>query len=112
MRIMQERQFEIELTPTEIGARVKGWANSGGFVCTTDTPQLWSFERGSRLVALYTFDIKKIPTKVNVVLMPGQPQFLRCTFSVSAPFSLSTSGDKKWVSAQLDALVDHIKSAS
>ena len=111
MDITQERQFEIDLSPNEISVRLKKWAASGSFVCNTDTPQRWSFERGSQFAALYTFDIRKLPTKVNVALLAGSPPNLHCTFRVGSPFQFSTSGDPKRVSEQLDILVAHIKGA-
>lgn len=111
MDITQERQFEIDMPPNEIGDRLKKWAASAGFVCNTDTPQRWSFERGSQFAALYTFDIRKLPTTVNVALLSGSPPNLHCTFRVRSPFTISTSGDPKRVSEQLDILVAHIKGA-
>lgn len=111
MEILQERQFEIDLSQNEIGARLDKWANSSGFVCTTITPQRWVFERGSKLAALYSFDIKKIPTNVYVSLLASTPASLHCSFKVKSSLAMQTSGDSKRVSEQLDVLVSYIKGA-
>lgn len=106
-----ERQLQLETTPIEIAARLKRWAQAANFVCTIDSPKQWSFRRGSHWNAIYTFDICKIPTDVEVSITSESPVIVHCKWRVHSPLHISTPGHSKRISEQFDVLIASLKGA-
>jgi hypothetical protein len=111
MDIKYERKLQIEIALVETATRLKHWAQAANFVCIMDSPKQWSFRRGSHWNAIYTFDIRKIPTDVEISVVSENPTFVNCEWRVHSPLHISTSGHAKRISEQFDVLVAHLKGA-
>lgn len=108
MRIQQQRKVQIEASRQEVCARVNAWAAHCGFVLETLADDQLVFAKGSSWHAIYTFDIQKLPTRVSIILSGEAPTGVDCTFGVESLFSISTPGDAKKVSEQLDLLIAYL----
>ncbi len=106
-----ERQIQIEATPIEIAARLKSWAKAANFACTVDSQKQWSFRRGSHWNAIYTFDIRKIPTNVEISITSENPLIVLCEWHVHSPLHVATPGHPKRVTEQLNLLIAYLKGA-
>jgi hypothetical protein len=71
MNIKIERSFALDVAATELRARLLAWAERAGFRFVEESPGRWLFRRGSQLHALYSFDIRKIPTVLEVKHLPA-----------------------------------------
>ncbi len=111
MNTKHERELTLEGTATEVAARLNRWAEKAEFECTRETPQDWHFRRGSQLQAAFTFDIRKIPTDVEIAIVSDSPLTVRCQWHVHSPLTISTPGDDKRIVEQFDLLAAHLKGA-
>jgi predicted Ser/Thr protein kinase len=100
-----EREFELKATVAEVAARLKRWARIAGFACLFDSPQRWTFLRGSQLAALYTFRIRKIPTTLEVSIRAASPLRLHCVWHTRSSLTLPTRRDADRLAKELDTLV-------
>ena len=111
MDVQHERELEIEGAAKDIADRLSRWADASGFVCIRDTEKGWSYERGSTLAATYTFDIRKIPTEVQVSIVSEDPLKMNCKWRVHSPLQISTPGDGERIAEQFDLLIAYLKGA-
>jgi len=111
MNTKHERQLQLEGTAADVAARLKRWAQATGFVCTSESPKRWLFHRGSNWKALYTFDIRKVPTDVEVSIQTESSLSAHCVWHTHSPLTLTTPGDPDRISEQLDLLVAHLRGA-
>jgi hypothetical protein len=111
MHTKSDRQVQLEATPADVAGRLKRWAQTARFICTSESPNRWSFHRGSHWKALYTFDIRKIPTDVQIVLTSESPLVAQCEWSMGSLLTFSTPGDAERISEQFDVLVAYLKGA-
>ena len=109
MNIKHERQVQLEAKPEDVAARLKRWALAARFICTHESPNHWSFHRGSHWHALYTFDIRKMPTDVQVFVTSESPLVARCEWSIGSLLTISTPGSAERISEQFDLLVAYLK---
>jgi len=130
MNIYLERTFATQEGRRDIARRLDRWAEKYDWVCTRSGAGHWQFTRGSALQAIYTFDIRKVPTVATVTLTTGSPQQedsiqaglqlrvesdssaeLHCSMHVRSFLQIETPGDHKRVQEQLDVLIGHLKGA-
>ena len=111
MNIKIERQFQIDIAADELSKRLRKWAENAGFFCTSERPQFWCYRRGNSFSALYTFDIRKIPTEVSISVVSENPLQVHCSFHVKTLCQIALPGDPKRVTEQMDLLVSHLKGA-
>jgi len=109
VNIKQQRTFQVEASQQDVSQRANAWAAKSDFILEAQSENKMSFARGSHWHALYTFDVRKLPTKVSITLSGQSPVSADCTFEVGSPFSIKTPGDTKRVSEQFDLLVAHLK---
>ena len=111
MNIQQQRTIQIEASQQDVIQRANAWAAKSEFVLETQSMNQAVFTRGSHWHALYTFDVRKLPTTVSLVFSGHSPVNVDCTFKVGSPLSLSTPGDRKRVSEHFDLLIAYLKGA-
>lgn len=111
MNVEHERELELDATAKDVSDRLNRWATASAFICIRETAQGWSYERGSSLAALYTFDIRKIPTDVQVDILSENPLTVHCKWHVEAALTISTPGDAKRIAEQFDLLIAYLKGA-
>lgn len=112
MNLKLEREFELETTPADVALRLKRWAKAAGFACLCDSPQRWTFQRGSQLAALYTFKIGKVPTTLEVSVRAVSPLRLHCVWHSRSPLTMATRRDADRIASEFDTLVAHLKSSA
>lgn len=111
MKIQQQRTIQIEASQQDVLQRANAWAAKSEFVLETQSINQMVFTRGSHWHAIYTFDVRKLPTTVSLVLSGQSPVIVECSFKVGSPLSISTPGDRKRVSEHFDLLVAYLKGA-
>ena len=71
----------------------------------------WEYERGSHLVAAFTFDVRKVPTVVTINISEARPSHVECVMHVKSLWGIATPGDPKRVEEQIELLVAYAKGA-
>jgi hypothetical protein len=87
------------------------WADRYGFTRSADVGDAFVFTRGSEWHALYTFDIRKVPTTVEVVMVPGEAGSCLCTMTCASWFQVAAPRDEWRLSEQMDLLEACLKGA-
>ena len=101
--ITADRTVDIDVrTADEFEHRVPEAAQTCGYTIVAQRKHQWTLRRGSLWHALYTFDIRKLPTTTTIDLIsPGRIHIhLRCQSSLT----ISTPGDRKRFECELDDL--------
>lgn len=111
MDLRQERTIELDASPAQVAGRLQTWAQASGFICTNKAPRRWVFARGSTAQALWTFDIRKVPTEAEVEIVSDAPAMVRFSMHVKSGLQVQTGGDAKRVSEQMDLLAAHLQGA-
>lgn len=111
MNIQQQRVIQIDASRQDLIQRANAWAAKSEFVLETQSMNQMVFKRGSHWHAIYTFDVRKLPTTVSLMFSGQSPANVECTFKVGSPLSISTPGDSKRVSEHFDLLVAYLKGA-
>ena len=111
MDVEHERDLELDATGSDISGRLSRWADKCGFDCIRDTSQGWAYQRGSKVAAVYTFDIRKIPTDVEVSVVSEEPFKINCKWRVHSGLTISTHGDTERIAEQFDLLIAYLKGA-
>lgn len=93
-------------------ARINAWALEGGFqVVTANATERLVFERGSSWSAMWTFDIRKIPTRVEISIVGDGPCTLYIKFAVSSGWQATSARDRTNFEEQVNLLVAKAKGA-
>ncbi len=95
----------------ELLEHLEFWSGRYGFERAEDNEEDFVYRRGSHWHALYTFDIRKVPTKVSVRVLHDGPGACVCTMSCGSWFQFSTPGDVKRLSDEMDLLEACLKGA-
>ncbi|MFA6292035.1 MAG: hypothetical protein WC637_09655 [Victivallales bacterium] len=111
MKIEQKRTIQIEASQQEVSQRANAWAAKCDFVLENQSANQMVFQRGSHWYAVYTFDVRKLPTVVSITFSEQAPLNVDCVFNIGSPFSISTPGDPKRVSEQFDLLIAYLRGA-
>lgn len=105
MRITVKRLVETGCrSEEELADRLGFWAARYGFRRAPDGIGCFVYERGSHWHAIYTFDIRKVPTEVRVTLLDDGAGICRCTISCGSWLQISTPGDEDRLSQEMDLL--------
>ena len=112
MKLVARRLVESGCLPrAEVLERLDFWANRYRFARSADVNDAFVFTRGSEWHALYTFDIRKVPTRVEVVLIPRELGLCICTMTCESWFQVTAPGDEWRLSEQVDLLEACLKGA-
>ena len=97
------KTFEIEKDKLE---RIPAFFAAQGYKLEKDSLNSYRFKRGSGWAALYTFDVRKCPTTVDVSLLEtteGKCQVL-VNYDISAKGGIFTAGDREKMIAEIEGL--------
>lgn len=86
--------------------RIRWAAQSCGFRIETQTAERWTLRRGSLWHAVYTFGVRKLPASVTIVVI--SPTRLHIEMLCTSPLTISTPGDEKRISRELDELEERL----
>ena len=100
--IIAERSLNIDVAKDILEQRVQQAAQFGGFGIAKSYEQRWTLQRGSLWHASYSCDVRKLPT--TVIIEMASPNQLHILLHCQSPLSISTPGDKKRFSHELDDL--------
>jgi hypothetical protein len=95
----------------EAARRLGFWADRYGFTRDEDDGEDFVFKRGSQWSAVYTFDIRKVPTEARVTWVASTPGLCICTMNVASWLQMPTPGDETLLSEQMDLLEACLKAA-
>ena len=95
----------------EAAQRLSFWADRYGFTRDADDGDEFVFKRGSQWSAVYTFDIRKVPTEARITWVTSTPGLCVCTMNVASWLQVPTPGDESLLSEQLDLLEACLKAA-
>ena len=99
-------------TETELFRRLKFWAHRYRFDLLANPAEgEFVYTRGSHWHAVYTFDIRKVPTRVEIRLIDDEHGICRCTMSCGSPLQMSSPDDHSRLSDQMDLLEACLKGA-
>ena len=105
MRVTINRLIESGCrTRAELRQRLEAWARRYDFLLTAEPPDGFEYRRGSHWHALYTFDVRKIPTEVLVRATDDTFGDCFCTITAGSWLQVTAPGDGKRVSEQMDLL--------
>src|SRR5262245_4159735 len=109
MNITLERSVPLEISPAELDDRLKRWAEANGFRYRCESAGRWMFHRGSQWCALYTFDIRKVPTQVVVEFIGEPPAMIHCSLNCRSWLQFPTPWEKRTLENDLHALIAHLR---
>lgn len=102
LEITGQRTIFLDISDEALEQRVQSLVRSCGFAITNRSKRNWTLKRGSLWHALYTFDVRKLPTTVVLEMNSAKQLFisLRCR----SVLTVATPGDAKRISQELDEL--------
>ena len=105
LEITGQRTIFWDMSEEMLDRQVQLLTRSCGFAITNRSKRNWTLQRGSLWHALYTFNIRKLPTTVVLDMISAKQLsiWLRC----SSVLTFSTPGDAKRISQVLDELETH-----
>jgi len=98
------KTFEVERD--KVG-RIPSYFATQGYKLEKRSPETFLFKRGSGWAAVYTFDVRKLPTTVTVTLTDrGDDRVLiLVNYNVSGKgLQIFTSGDREKIEAEMESL--------
>jgi hypothetical protein len=99
-------------TEPELFRRLEFWARRYGFELIANVAEGdFVFKRGSHWQAVYTFDIRKVPTQVEIRLIDEEHGICRCTMSCGSALQMTAPNDDRRLSEQMDLLEACLKEA-
>jgi hypothetical protein len=98
-------------TQGDLFERLEFWAARYGFHRSADQGAGFIYHRGSHWQAVYTFDIRKVPTEVVVRFIPETQGVCFCSFTCGSWLQASTPDDEARLSAEMDLLEACLKGA-
>jgi hypothetical protein len=112
MRLKEERTIHTGCSSrNEVEDRLLGWAERYGFAMENSVVGDFVFRRGSHWRALYTFDLRKIPTVVAIDFDSANGEEVTCRMQCGSWLQFSTPGDPKRLAEQMDLLEACLKGA-
>ena len=69
----------------------------------------WEYRRGTQLQALYSFDVRKVPTTVTITTEGEHPAKVHCSILVKSWLQFTTPGDPRRVEEQIELLEAYVK---
>ena len=98
------KTFEIQKDKIE---RIPAFFAAQGYRLEKSSPSSYTFRRGSGLATLYTFDVKKCPTTVDVNLLEAEADKSQVlvNYDISGKgLQIFTQGDREKIRAEMEAL--------
>jgi hypothetical protein len=92
----------VDIDTEALGRRVQLAAQSCGYTIETPSENKWTLCRGSLWHAVFTFDVRKLPTTVTIEVI--SPTRLHIDLLCHSALTISTPGDPKRISRELDEL--------
>ena len=111
MQIQTSLNFEAQEPHDEIFKKARAWAEVENFKLISEGPTKLVYQRGGGLIALFTFDIRKLATTVEIELIGQNPTRTIVKYDVRSVFAAETKGDRKRVEEQLSLIVAKLKGA-
>ena len=112
MLLSEERTIHTGCSSREqVRERLSRWAERYGFVGADSDDDGLAFKRGSHWQALYTFDIRKVPTVVRITLGASEGAQVSCRLSCGSWLQFAAPGDQKRLAEQFDLLEACLKGA-
>ena len=97
------KTFEIEKDKVE---RIPAFFVTQGYKLEKGSPNSYRFKRGSGWAALYSFDVRKYPTTVDVNLLEITED--RCqvlvNYDISGKGAIFTAGDREKINTEIEGL--------
>ena len=107
LEVIANRTVQTDIDQNQFEVQVRQAAESCGYAIVDQRDQQWTLRRGSLWHALYTFDIRKLPTTTTITWTPGKMAIrLHCHSSLT--FVTSTEGDSKRFECELAALATEL----
>lgn len=91
--------------------RLAFWADRYGFRPAAAAGSDFVYTRGSHWQALYTFDLRKVPTEVRVRFVDDEAGDCLCTMTCGTWLQFSAPGDEQRLAEQMDLLEACLKGA-
>lgn len=97
------KTFEIQKDKVE---RIPAFFATQGYKLEKSSPNSYRFKRGSGWAALYTFDIRKCPTTVDISLLEtkGDKFQVLVNYDISGKGQIFTAGDREKITAEIESL--------
>jgi hypothetical protein len=94
------KTFEMDKDRVE---RIPAFFATQGYKLEKSSPNSYQFKRGSGWAALYTFDVRKCPTTVDVSLLETTNDKCQVlvNYDVSAKGGILTAGDREKIAAEI-----------
>jgi hypothetical protein len=103
MRIELKRVIELSISAELLRERLIGWSVLAGFTEGKALPDRWTFHRGSGWSAMWSFDVREVPTEVTAVHLPLSGQ-VAVALVCSSMWSMETPGDRPRLQDDFDQL--------
>ncbi len=104
MNIELRRLVPLDCSPEILRERLFAWARLTGFTLSHEGPDGWTFIRGSPWWALISFDVRKTPTTLRILLLPLSAS-LACSLQCDSWAQIETRGDRPRLEQDLDDLL-------
>jgi hypothetical protein len=104
MQVELEHTLRQDISPERFRARLLAWAEANGFTAAEELPNRWVLRRGSHWHALYTFNIRKVPTAVVVRHLPLTGE-VACSLVCGSPFQAIAPWERATLQKDFDSLL-------
>ncbi len=104
MQVELEHTLGQDISPERFRARLLAWAEGHGFTAAEELPNRWVLRRGSPWHALYTFNIRKVPTEIVARHLPLTGE-VACSLVCGSPFQLITPWERATLQKDFDSLL-------
>ena len=97
------KTFEIQKDKVE---RIPAFFAAQGYNLEKSYPNSYRFKRGSGWATLYTFDVRKCPTTVDISLLETEGDKLQVpvNYDISGRGATFTAGDREKITAEIEGL--------
>jgi hypothetical protein len=104
VNIELRRLVPLDCSQQVLRERLFAWARLTGFTLSHEGPDGWTFTRGSPWWALISFDVRKTPTTLRILLLPLSAS-LACSLQCGSWAQIETRGDRPRLEQDLDDLL-------
>lgn len=102
--IVGDRTLITRISAVELSNRVHEAAQSGGYSIGAHDVECWTLRRGSHWDALYTFNIRKVPTTVVIQRNSMERIHIHLHCRSCLQISISKARDKQRIASELEFL--------
>jgi hypothetical protein len=108
MKLELTRAIYVHSSHELIKQQLQEWGRKASFQLKSDDHDCLVLERGSRLKAMYTFNIQRVPTTLEIKLNGTLPCQLTVQLCCQSLLTIETPGDKKKLALELNMLEDEL----